>query len=86
MPTTTPAATSEPDLATRIPCECMVCDLPLEAAHGPVEFRLGIWFPGPYPLTGETEMLLCAHCTADWRDSDWEPPLDNFVITHLTRI
>lgn len=67
-------------------CECMVCDLPPGAPHGPVAWRLALWFPGPFPHEGETAMLLCEHCKADWVDGDWSPPYDNFIIIQLTRI
>lgn len=51
-----------------IECECMLCHLPLHVKHGPVEWRLTIHFPGPYPEPGDETMLLCAPCYADWRD------------------
>lgn len=66
-------------------CECMVCDLPPEVGHGPVEWNLALWFPGPYP-TGEVDMLLCNHCKNDWIDGEWDPPYDNFIITQCTRV
>lgn len=51
-----------------IECECMVCHLPLDAAHGPVEWRLTVHFPGPYPATDKETMLLCTPCYEEWRD------------------
>ena len=51
-----------------IECECMVCHLPLDAVHGPVEWRLTVHFPGPYPESGSETMLLCTPCYEDWRD------------------
>lgn len=67
-------------------CECMVCDLPLDAAHGPVEWKLVVWFPGPYPHPGESHMLLCDHCKTDWVDGDWDEESGRFVIIQCTRV
>ena len=67
-------------------CECMVCDLPPEVDHGPVQWNLTLWFPGPFPHEGEADMLLCDRCGNDWVDGEWDPPYDNFIITQLTRI
>lgn len=54
--------------ASEIECECMVCHLPFGAVHGPVEWRLTVHFPGPYPEPGDETMLLCTPCYEDWRD------------------
>lgn len=67
-------------------CECMACDLPDEESHGPVEWNLVLWFPGPYPKTGEADMLLCDHCKNDWVDGEWDPPFDNFIVVQCTRV
>lgn len=67
-------AISAEDLAefvygSRLECECMVCHLPPNAVHGPVEWKLTVHFPGPYPDPGEDTMLLCTPCFEDWRDN-----------------
>lgn len=68
------------DLGDDIKCECMVCDLPLDSDHGPITWRVYLHFPGPYPLPGDSVMLLCAHCKDDWVDGDWDPPFNNFSV------
>jgi len=67
-------------------CECMVCDLPEGAEHGPIRWNVVLWFPGPYPKEGEADMLLCDHCKDDWVDGEWEPPFDNFIVTQCTPV
>ena len=67
-------------------CECMVCDLPSRIDHGPVEWKVVLWFPGPYPRQGEAAMLLCAHCKDDWVHGEWDPPLDNFLVTQVVTV
>ena len=51
-----------------IDCECMVCHLPLDQMHGPVEWKLTFRFPGPYPKPGVATMLLCDPCYRDWTE------------------
>jgi len=67
-------------------CECMVCDLPLGSPHGPVEWRVTVHFPGPYPEPGDADMLLCEHCMNDWVHGEWPEPYDNFVVVRCTRV
>lgn len=74
------------DLSAEIPCECMVCDLPVGVPHEPVEWRVTLHFPGPYPLPGDEVMLLCDHCRNDWVDGDWPAPYDNFHVTACVRV
>jgi len=64
-------------------CECMVCDLPEDAEHGPVERKVVLFFPGPYPNPGEAAMLLCEHCKEDWVHGEWDSPYDNFIVTQV---
>lgn len=64
-------------------CECMVCDLPEGADHGPVAWKVLLWFPGPYPHEGEIGMLLCSHCKGDWVDGQWDPPNDNVLVLQV---
>lgn len=51
---------------TEIECECMLCDLPLDEQHGPIEWRLTWSWPGPIPTAGTETMLLCDHCAREW--------------------
>ena len=51
-----------------IECECMLCHLPLDEPHGPVQWKLTFRFPGPYPEPGTATMLLCDPCFRDWVD------------------
>lgn len=53
-----------------IPCECMLCDLPMDAVHEAVEWKLTFRFTGPPAQEfGEATMLLCDHCLRDWVDN-----------------
>lgn len=74
------------DLDREIACECMVCDLPLGQPHEPVEWRVHLHFPGPYPMPGDEVMLLCDHCRDDWVDGSWNPPYDNFRVVSCIRV
>lgn len=74
---------AEADLDRQLACECMVCDLPEGADHGPVAWKVEIFFPGPNPGPGESPMLLCLHCKEDWVHGDWDPPFDNFIVLHV---
>lgn len=49
-----------------VDCECMVCHLPLDQEHGPIEWKLTWSFHGPYPSPGTATMLLCGICYDDW--------------------
>lgn len=69
-----------------IACECMVCDLPLGSTHEPVEWRVALHFPGPYPLPGDVVMLLCDHCRDDWVGGEWEPPYNNFQVVGCVKV
>jgi hypothetical protein len=71
---------AEPD------CECMLCDLPMGAVHAPIEWRVTVHFPGPYPTPGDEDMLLCQHCMREWTEGEWMPPYDNFRITCCARV
>lgn len=44
-----PTVDLDVDLSHEIECECMVCDLPIGDKHEPVEWRVRLHFPGPYP-------------------------------------
>ena len=74
------------DVDLEIACECMVCDLPLGSAHEPVEWRVTLHFPGPYPVAGDEIMLLCNHCRDDWVDGEWLPPYNNFQVVSSVRV
>jgi hypothetical protein len=67
-------------------CECMVCDLPLHRRHEPVEWRVTLNFPGPYPMRGIEVMLLCDHCKGEWVDGNWAPPYDNFSVVRCVKV
>ncbi|MBX3104981.1 MAG: hypothetical protein KF867_08395 [Cryobacterium sp.] len=67
-------------------CECMVCDLPLEVKHEKVQWSVTVWFPGPYPKAGETEMLLCDHCKNDWVDGEWDEVNGNYIVVGVSKI
>lgn len=67
-------------------CECMACHLPLHSPHERVRWNLSLWFPGPYPHEGETAMLLCDPCKADWVDGTWDAPFDNFIVVSCTPV
>jgi len=67
-------------------CECMVCDLPEDVEHGPVEWKVVLFFPGPYPKAGEAAMLLCEHCKEDWLHGEWDPPYDNFIVAQVVPV
>lgn len=51
-----------------IECECMVCHLPVDEEHGPIEWKLTWRWPGPFPEAGVATMLLCDPCFRDWVD------------------
>lgn len=74
------------DFGAEIPCECMVCDLPLGEKHEPVRWFVRLYFPGPYPEPGESVMLLCDHCRDDWVDGEWEPPYNNFEVVTCVKV
>lgn len=74
------------DVDLEIACECMVCDLPLSATHEPVEWRVALHFPGPYPLPGDEIMMLCDHCRTDWVDGQWDPPYNNFRVVGCVKV
>lgn len=67
-------------------CECMVCDLPLGQDHGPVQWRMTVDFPGPYPFPGTSVMLLCDHCKDSWLGDDWPEPFNNFIVARCVRV
>lgn len=71
-----------PDIA----CECMLCDLPVGATHGPVEWSVTVDFPGPYPFPGRDVMLLCTHCKESWLADDWPKRYDNFIVVRCVPI
>ncbi len=77
---TDPAVDLDVDLDREIDCECMLCDLPNGVHHGPVQWRVHLYFPGPYPTPGDEVMLLCGHCRDRWVDGDWPPPFNNFYV------
>lgn len=83
---TDPAAMAELMARSEPACECMVCHLPIGVAHGPVEWKVVLWFPGPYPYEGSSHMLLCDPCKDDWLDGEWDPPYDNFLVMQVTRV
>ena len=74
------------DNAVEIACECMLCDLPAGDLHGPVEWRLSLYFPGPYPYPGTSDMVLCDHCKTDWTEGNWSEPYNNFRVVRCVRI
>ena len=73
-------------LEADLPCECMVCDLPRNFAHGPIEWRVTVDFPGPYPLPRDAIMLLSDNCMRDWTSGEWPPPHNNFSIVSCLRV
>lgn len=74
------------ELTADVECECMLCDLPAGEDHGPVEWRVTLHFPGPYPLPGTSQMLLCDHCKCDWTAGQWGEPYNNFSVTRCVRV
>jgi len=77
---------TEEQFSQEIACECMVCDLPLDSRHEPIEWRVTLHFPGPYPNPGISDMLLCAHCKDDWVHGDWPEPYNNFTVIRCIRL
>lgn len=69
-----------------VSCECMLCDLPLGQTHGPVQWRVTVDFPGPYPFPGREDMLLCDHCKNSWHADDWPEPYNNFIVVRCLRV
>lgn len=74
------------DLGHEPACECMLCDLPAGQEHGPVEWKVTVLFPGPYPYPGVSDMLLCTHCKEDWLGDDWPEPYGNFRVIRCLRV
>ncbi len=79
------AATTDDHFSQEIECECMVCDLPLGSRHEPLEWRVTLHFPGPYPAPGNSDMLLCTHCKDDWVHGEWAEPDNNFNVVRCER-
>lgn len=52
-----------------IECECVLCHLPVDEPHGPIEWRLTWRWPGPFPEAGIETMLMCNLCFQDWVDN-----------------
>lgn len=86
MITTVVEGQADVDIDVEIACECMVCDLPMGAVHEPIEWRVRLHFPGPYPLPGDAVMLLCDHCRADWVDGEWPSPYSNFHVVSCVKV
>lgn len=81
-PSTDSHVDSDLDLSTvvedhiEIDCECMLCHLPLSRQHDPVQWRVVVHFPGPYPAPGDEAMLMCDECKVQWTEHTDEFPGD----------